>query len=218
MFEDIAEKVIRDKIDLLNLTSVNREKIQSDEIYQMLMELESIAYPSLESDYVKVYSYFFFPVKGKRIWFVPLTLTYLKETGDYEVIINHSTFTVTKGGEDESYDSEQLKRVIQRVMDFAKLCQCYVEYIPPEDVHPLYRKGRIKLKYVWDDLMPVSEAKDLWKRYKENLKNKLESDKITLRDYLSVASIIYKSLGMKVIGDLKEDYKRHADFRDCGLL
>lgn len=50
------------------------------------------------------------------------------------------------------------------------------------------------------------------------MRNKLENDKISLRDYLTVASIIYKSLGKKVSGDLKEDYKRYADFRDCGLL
>ncbi|WP_150111446.1 hypothetical protein [Candidatus Acidianus copahuensis] len=179
--------------------------------------MEEITYPSLESDYVKLYANLFFPVKGKRIWFVPLTLTYFKETGEYEIRIDHSTFRANKG-EEQSHISDQLKRVIKRVIDFAKLCNCFMEYIPTEHVHPLYRRGRVKLKYVWDKLMPISEAKELWRKYKENLKNRLESNKIMLRDYLTVVSIIYKSLGKKVTGDLKEDYKRYADFRDCGLL
>lgn len=64
MFEDIGEKVIKEKIDLPGLTSANREDVQSDELYHMLKGLEEIAYPSLESDYVRAYSHFFFPVKG----------------------------------------------------------------------------------------------------------------------------------------------------------
>ncbi|MBP1357022.1 MAG: hypothetical protein JZD40_00810 [Sulfolobus sp.] len=113
---------------------------------------------------MRVYSHFF-PVKGKRIWFIPLTLTYLKENGTYEVYVDHSTFIVSKGEEDESYYSEHLKRAIQMVMDFARLCKCYREHILPENIHPLYRKGKVKLKYVWDDLMPMSEAKELLNRY-----------------------------------------------------
>ncbi|NON62106.1 hypothetical protein HLB03_05240, partial [Acidianus sp. DSM 29099] len=155
MFE--ADKVIRDKINLTELTSSSDVKVNNNELYQMLRETEEITYPSLESDYVKLYAKLFFPVKGERIWFVPLTLAYLKETGEYEIRIDHSTFRANKG-EEQSQISNQLKRVIKRVIDFAKLCNCFVEYIPTGHIHPLYRRGRVKLKYVWDKLMPISEA------------------------------------------------------------
>lgn len=158
-----ADKVIRDKINLRELTSFNNVKVNDNELYQMLGEIEKIAYPSLESDYVKMYSHFFFPVKGKRIWFVPLTLTYFKETGEYKIRIDHSTFRINKGDE-QSHVTEQLKKVVERVIDFAKLCNCFVEYIPTDDINPLYRRERVKLKYVWDNLMPISEAKELMRR------------------------------------------------------
>ena len=190
---------------------------RSDEGYNVLKELEGLVYPTREDDYVRCYFYLFLPVKVKgEIKFVPTGFCYLKEFDEYEFFVR--TRGSIKIGRGEGDLPPCYKSLLMRVYEFAKLQLESPTLITTEDIYKHYLVGEVKLKYVSEPKMTVEEAKRLLAQYRENLKNRLPSDDITLRDYLEVVKIVYEANGLDVSRDLKELYRRYADGRDCGMM
>lgn len=206
---------------------VNYPTYISDELYNVLQETEKLAYPTKENDYIRGYRYFMLPVKVKsEVKFVPIGLYYLKKFDIYQLeILTKGILEVKReGNEKETHyppNHAKLTRdvisLIYRVYEFAKVQREKPIYIGLHNLYKRYLTGTVKLKYVMEPKISKEEAKQVLKAYRENLKNKLQGD-VSLRQYLGVVKVIYETLGYKVDGDLKELYKAHADFRDCGMM
>ena len=202
---------------LIDFNYLREITFKSTKIYNLLKEMENYIYPAREDDYVRCYFYLFLPVKVKnKLKFVPTGFCYLKEFDEYEFFVH------TKGGIKIGKGDEELpacyNSLIMRVYEFMKLQHQDPIFISTDDIYKHYLVGEVKLKYVTKPKMSNEEAKQILKQYKDNSKNKLPSDDITLRDYLEVVKIVYEANGLKVDKDLKELYKSYADGRDCGMI
>ncbi|MBB5255253.1 hypothetical protein [Sulfurisphaera ohwakuensis] len=202
---------------LMDFSYGGNKTFKSTKAYDLLKEMENYIYPTREDDYVRCYYYLFLPVNVKgKIKFVPTSFCYLKEFDEYEFFVH------TKGGIRIGKGDEKLPQcynsLLIRVYIFMKMQYEDPIFITTKDIYKHYLVGEVKLKYVIKPKMSKDDAKQLLIQYKENLKNKLQSDDITLRDYLEVVKIVYEANKLEMDNDLKELYKRYADGRDCGMM
>ncbi|WP_369609621.1 hypothetical protein [Sulfurisphaera javensis] len=196
---------------------IEEGEYKSNELYEKLQEIEKLVYPSRENDYVRVYSYLFCPVKVKKeIKYVPIVLIYLKCFDEYEIRILDKKIVIKKGESDEL--DKKVKSLVYRLYEFVKLQHDNPVLIDIELIDKHYATGWVKRKYVVKPEITKEEAREVWNAYKDNLKNTLPSEEITLRDYLEVTKIIYEALGLDTSADLKSLYLKYADGRDCGMM
>ncbi|BDC17923.1 hypothetical protein [Acidianus sp. HS-5] len=222
MFEDVRNKIMK----IVNSHPLVMYKIETeyldpptynnDELYNLAKELEEITYPTREDDYVRVYYFFFSPVKLKEvIKLVPISLVYLKKFDAYELFINtRGKIRIGKGNKEAD---EMVKNLLLRVLEFSKFQINRGIFITVEDIDKHYLEGKVRLKYVRDPVITLEEAKDILRRYKENLNKRLDKE-ISLRDYLETVKVIYEALGLDTKGHIKDLYSRYADGRDCGMM
>jgi len=202
---------------LMDFDHLSPPTFKSTKAFNLLKEMESYIYPTRENDYVRCYYYLFLPVNVKgKIKFVPTGFCYLKEFDEYEFFV-HTKGGIRIGKGDEEL-SDCYNSLLMRVYEFMKLQHEDPIFVTTKDIYKYYLVGEVKLKYVTKPKMSKEEAKQILEQYKENLKNRLPSDDITLRDYLEVVKVVYEANNFKVDKDLKELYKRYADGRDCGMM
>jgi hypothetical protein len=221
----IREELIKRPLDLDKLlfeemNDLHGALIENREIYEIVENLESLLLPTrvIENVYRKIYEYLFLPYleEDRSISFAPFSLVHLPESEEYYIHSEIGPYAIIKKG--NAPVSKNFYNFISLLYYFAELQSKNHIPIKDEDISKKYRLGKVKLKFVEEPEITEEEAKELKKKYYRNLKRKLPSDEITLREYLSVVDIIYEALGLNDEKDVIEKRRKYGDFRMCGLL
>jgi hypothetical protein len=201
------------------MSSFKASTVENEEIYKILKKLESLLLPTetIRDVGVKIYEYLFIPFKeDDKLKFAPFSLS-----SD----INFSTYRIQSEVDTSSIIKPGNKPVSENFSNFINLLYSFAEFqsknhfkIKDEDISKHFRIGKVKLKYVIKPEISKREAKELMKKYKSNLKRKLPSDKISLREYLSVAEIIYDALNLNNSKDIIERRIAYGEFKDLSFL
>lgn len=191
-------------------------KIESDELFDLANQLSQKAEPNLVPDpkMDRRWLYFYLPIEyEKKLALLPIFLAAIKEC----YCLRPKSFTgisITEGSEKVS---EIYKDILTETIRFIPLIKTDPKF--PEKLVPYqFRTGRIKGKYMMEELLPKEEAERILKNYKKYLKKNLAMEEISLNDYLKVASFCYNAVFPDERASELELYERYADFRHGGML
>jgi hypothetical protein len=217
MVEDVKfePKISFNKLKALERSLLQAPVIKNDETHYLAEKLTGMAEPNLVySEYDRRWINFYLPVKKKeKLICIPFAIINYREK--FLIHSKEFKFDVIPGNQecDEIY-KDIFKETI-RFLPIIKENSSILEKLVPYK----YREGKIKGKYVMENLLPKEVAKELLRKYYEHIRKKLVADKISLNEYLKVAGICYRAIFPEESGlsDL-ELYKKHADFRHGGIL
>jgi len=219
-----------------------RIEINSSQLFESTKRLSEMVYPSVTYGNNDIrWLNLYLPVipdmplePAKDVALIPFSLVFQKLIGGKRYIISlplvlisqnsidknkhyilrkNVTITLRKGEEraDEIYKLmlEEAANLLNRMKNSDIKLENYVPY--------LFRKGKVKSKYVVQPQISEDEARRILELYEK--RNKGEIYPISLEDYLKVARICLRAMFPEDahLSD-KEIYRKHADFRHGGML
>lgn len=223
--------------------SKERIDISSSELFELAKRLSEIVYPSVTYGNNDIrWLNLYLPVTpdiplepAKDVALIPFSLVFQKFIGGgeryiislplvlisqnsidknkYYILRKNVTITLRKGEErtDEIYKLmlEETANFLNRMKNSDIKLENYVPY--------LFRKGKVKRKYVVQPQISEDEARQILELYEK--RNKGEIYPISLEDYLKVAGICLRAI---FPGDAhlsyRELYEKYSDFRRAGIL
>jgi hypothetical protein len=212
----------------LSHTNINDIKIENDEIYILLQELTDLAYPTCEDKYDERWEYFYVPVKkGRKTISIPIWIMRYNEEF-FVTVQSFGNFHIkketekkeTEKKETEKKETEKFyKHVFAETLRFIPIIkkdESIIQKTVPYDI----RTGRIKGRYIMDELLSKHEKETILEDYGKHILNNHEIKDISLNDYLNVAAICYHAAYKDEAKNLSpvELYKNWADGRDGDML
>ncbi|OGJ20651.1 hypothetical protein A3K73_05755 [Candidatus Pacearchaeota archaeon RBG_13_36_9] len=194
--------------------SLNEKELKNTELYRLVKEITEKAHPSLKTRFDTQWEDFYLPLRRSgKIISIPLSI--LKYRGNfYANFLFLGNLKISRGKQAIEKEYLEMFRDTERFMAFYAQ-EDFIKKTIPYD----FRTGKIKGKYVLEKLMPAKEKARILESYRKHLEKNLETEKISLNDYLNTAAICYKSSFKKArkMSPL-EMYKKWADGRHSGML
>jgi len=202
-------------------------KVENSELFDLTSQLAQKAEPNLVfSEKDKRWLYFYLPVlideqmyPATELALVPLALIWQKRSRPtccetyYLIFPSLGSIQITKGTQ---HVSNIYKEILRDTIDFLPKLKANPKLV--EDLVPyIFRRGRIKRKYVEKPELSEEEARKLLELYKK--RNKSGIYPISLKDYLRVAGYCIRAVYPEKshLSD-RELYERHSDFRRADML
>jgi hypothetical protein len=200
---------------------LHETKISSDALYSKIEALTALAYPSYKDKFDTKWHDFYLPMKrAGRLITVPMSVTMYESVFyvSFGLSESYGYLAVDRGS---GYFDEFYLLIVDEAIRFVPTLKQYgiklVERTYPYDL----RLGKIKGKYVFDELMPEEERQKIEEAYRGHLKKHLTLEKVSLNEYLETASICYRA-GMKreaLVGMTPlQMYRKWADTRHGGMM
>lgn len=207
--------------------------IADNNVYSLVKELLSLAYPTIEDEFDKRWIYFYLPIsrdieeceieeevdkdieEESELIVIPVSIMEYKN--DYYVTIQtFGLYHVSKGNINSENIYTDIITEIKKFIPVIRNDEKILEELLPYDI----RTGKIKGKYVLENILPQSELKIILQSYKDFISKGKEIKEISLNDYLNTAGICYKGAYKTEAEGLSnlEMYKKWADGRDGEML
>ena len=201
-------------------------KIESSELFNLARELAQKAEPNLcfgEND--RRWIFFYLPVSisrymppAEKFALIPFALIWQKHSFHCEIYYlvfpyPLSSIEVVKGNRRVS---KMYRRILEDTIDFLPNIKANPQLIE-KHVPYIFRRGRIKRKYVEEPELSREYAAKLLRLYES--RNRSEIYPISLKDYLKTAGCCIRAVYPEEssLSDY-ELYERHSDFRRAGIL
>ena len=191
-------------------------RMQDSKLYKVVEQLTEKACPTEESAYEKRWNDFYLPFKRKG-YFILIPFTVILYEKNFFLCILHSTIEVCKGK--EKYDDKFYLGLIKQTLKFCQILRKdpgIVLKAIPYDI----RTGRVRGKYVLEDLFPCAKKEEILALYRDYIEKEKKSYGVSLNGYLDTTAICYRTaFGSKTDGLSPEQmYRKWADGRDCNML
>ena len=215
---DFKPKLDSDDLEYY-LSRIDERQVENDKVYILIEELTNLAYPTYEDQYDKRWEYFYIPIKrNRKIIVIPLWI--MEYHNEFFVTIqSFGRFYVKKSDKDNKEIEKFYGKIIEETLRFSPIIkkdEMILQKLIPYDI----RTGKIKGRYILEELLPQNREKKILDSYEKHLEAKLEIKEISLNEYLDVATICYKAAYQEKTENLSpiEMYKKWADGRDGGML
>lgn len=192
------------------------KKLENNYLFVLVKELTGMAHPTEKSSYDKRWVSFYAPFsrRGRSIA-VPFSVVQFKK--EYFLSFPDTGVTIVLGDKEIDGDMITLLEEAQRFVPLIKETKGEIlQPMVPYDI----RRGKIKGKYMMNELLPQESAQSLRSRYAEHQQQGLQVAEISLEDYLNTAAIGYRAAyGKETEGKTPmEMYTQCADGRHGGML
>ncbi len=212
---DFKPKVHSDDIEYY-LNESSERQVENDKVYILVENLTNLAYPTYEDQFDKRWEYFYIPIKRNRktiavpVWI----MEYNKEF--FVTIQSFGRLNIKNGDKETEKFYQDVFTETLRFIPILKKDERILEKIIPYDI----RTGKIKGRYVLDELLPRDRKKKILESYEKHIQENIQIKEISLNEYLNVATICYNAAYQKEAENLSnlEMYKKWADGRHGGML
>lgn len=198
------------------LGNSNEKLVESTAIYQQVKKLTAMAFPTHQDQYDKRWEGFYLLVKrdGRAIA-LPLGIMEYRKAF-YVSLHKTGSMHIKKGSKKSERVYKTIFSEVPRLVPFIKADEKILERLIPYDV----RTGKIQGRYLLEHLLPTEEKKEALQKYERHLEKNMRIERVSLNDYLTVASVCYGAAFPKEAKSLSksEMYKKWADGRDGGML
>jgi len=218
--------------------SVKEINIADSNVYSLVKELLSLAYPTLEDEYDKRWIYFYLPVSRnleeveeecedeeiekedgleEKSELIVIPVSIMEYKNEYHIMIqSFGIYHVSKGNINSEDIYTDIITEIKKFIPIIRKDEKILEELLPYDI----RTGKIKGKYVLENILQQSELKTILQSYKDFISKGKEIKEISLNDYLNTSGICYKGAYKTEAEGLSnlEMYKKWADGRDGEML
>lgn len=190
--------------------------VENDKVFEIIEELVSLAHPTYEDEFDKRWEYFYIPInRNKKIISAPVWIMEY-ENEFFVTIQSFGRIKIKKGDkETEKFYYDCFSEILMFV-PILKKEEEILQKIIPYDI----RTGKIKGRYILEELLSQDRKKAILDSYEKYIEKKMEINEISLDEYMNVAALCYHAAYQKEAEKLSrlEMYKRWADGRDGGML
>lgn len=188
--------------------------IQDSRLYKAIVKLTEKAYTTEEDEYGKRWIDFYIPLK-RRGYLILVPLGIILYEQKYFLSLQESQIEVCKGKDKDDFYLDLIEQTLEFVRIIRKDPDIVQKSIPYD-----IRTGRIRGKYILEDLLPAEKKEEVLKLYREHLKKVKRLPGVSLNDYLDTAAICYRAAFGSIADGMtaEEMYRKWADGRDCGML
>ncbi len=198
------------------LHTFEERQVENDKVYALTAELTNLAYPTYEDHVDKRWEYFYVPVmRNSKTIAIPIwIMEYNKEF--FIIVQSFGSMRIKKGDTDTEKFYHKIISETVRFVPILKKDETILKKIIPYDI----RTGKIKGRYILENLLPKEKKEIILKDYEKHVEKHLQVTDISLNEYLNIAAICYKAAYKKDTENLSdlEMYKKWADGRDGGML
>ncbi len=198
------------------LQGFEERNVENDKVYALTEELTNLAHPTYEDHVDKRWEYFYVPVRrnSKTIAIPVWIMEYNKEF--FIIVQSFGSLRIKKGDKETEKFYRNIMSETLRFVPILKKDDTILRKMIPYDI----RTGKIKGLHILENILSHEKKATILYDYQKHIQKNLRIADISLKHYLNVAAICYRSTYKKDSENLSnlEMYKKWADGRDGGML
>ena len=212
---DFKPKIDSDNLEYY-LHDFEERQVENDKVYGLVEELTDTAYPTYEDRFDKRWEYFYLPIKrNRKIVIIPIWI--MKYNDEFFLTVqSFGRINIKRGNKETEKFYINIIEDILRFVPILKTDEGILQQLIPYDI----LTGKIRGRYVLEELLSQDRREIILKNYEEHLSKHLQVKEISLNEYLNVVAICYKAAYKEKTENLSslEMYKKWADGRDGEML